>query len=53
MLAIVVMRSGGSHVSELLDVAKALSTAEHHMRLIKEFVKRETESLAKAQVSIL
>lgn len=43
-------RSGGSHVTELADVDKALNTAEHHMRLIKAFMKREAESLTKVQV---
>lgn len=53
VIVCLVMRSGGSHVSELLDVDKALSTAEHHLRLIKAFMKREAESLAKVQVKNL
>ncbi|KAG0577204.1 hypothetical protein KC19_5G138900 [Ceratodon purpureus] len=47
---LMLMRSGGSRVGELKDIDAALSTAEHHFRVIKDFVKRESESMAKAQV---
>jgi hypothetical protein len=46
----VATRVGGSRVGELKDVDAALGTAEHHLRVIKGFVKREAESVAKAQV---
>lgn len=46
------VRSGGSHVGELKSLDTALSTAEHHLRVIKAFMKREAESLAKVQVLV-
>lgn len=50
---IVATRAGGSHVGELKSLDTALSTAEHHLRVIKAFMKREAESLAKVQVPSL
>lgn len=46
----VVVSAAGTHVAELKEVDAALSAAEHHMRVIKTFLKRESESLVKAKV---
>ena len=43
-------RAGGSRVVELKEADAALGAAEHQLRVIKGFVKREAESMAKAQV---
>lgn len=45
-----IVRAAGPHVAELKEVDAALSAAEHHMRVIKTFLKRESESLVKAKV---
>lgn len=43
-------RAGGSRIVELKEVDAVLGTAEHQFRVIKSFMKREAETVAKAQV---
>lgn len=46
-----VSRAVGTHAVELKEAEAAVGAMEHHMRVIKAFLKREAESVSKLKVT--